>query len=397
MFWAATNGNGLSSALSYIPEGAWNEPTTSSGKFQVAATGGGVSSVIPTPAYQTGTGVPVPSVGRYTPDVSFSSSLHDGYFACVAASGGSCVGTSSFQFSVFGGTSAAAPSMAGIAALLNQSAGGPQGNLNPMLYQLAAKPSLNIFHDVTVASSAVSNCDVATPSMCNNSLPAPSSLTGGLAGFSVGTGFDLATGLGSINVANLIANWKATTVPAADFTISGPAQPQTITAGQSANFAISLATQGGSLSSAVTFSASNLPPNSTASFNPNGVASGSASGATTLTISTTAHTLLPPAPRPSAPMRPIGIFLLVLCSIGVWMLELQRGRAKRFHSRPFAFAVLPLLILFCVAIISGCGSSGGTATPSGGGTGTPAGTYTISVTATSSSNSHSTTVTLVVQ
>jgi pseudomonalisin len=402
MFWGASNGSGLSSALSYIPEGAWNEPTTSSGSFQIAATGGGVSTVIPTPSYQTGVGVPVPSTGRYTPDISFSSSLHDGYFACVAASGSSCVGTSSFSFTVFGGTSAAAPSMAGIAALLNQSAGGAQGNLNPMLYQLAANTSLNVFNDVTPASSGVSNCDVGTPSMCNNSLPGPSSLTGGLAGFSVGTGFDLATGLGSINVANLLANWKASTVVTGDFTISSPTQTQTIAAGQSANFAIALTTQGAALSSAVTFSASNLPTNATASFSPTSIGAGATSGSTTLTISTTAHTaLLPPAFRPPTTIRPVTPVVLVsLLALSILLFE-RRWLAAHSGFRPVAIRVMPtLLLLLCAGLISGCGVTGGNATPASGGgpaTGTPAGTYTITVTATSGSTVHSTTVSLVVQ
>ncbi|MEI9967837.1 MAG: hypothetical protein WDM87_04110 [Terracidiphilus sp.] len=71
--------------ISYIPEGAWNEPLTSSSSPQVAGTGGGVSTVILTPSWQTGTGVPAARAGRYTPDVSFTSADHDGYFACFAA------------------------------------------------------------------------------------------------------------------------------------------------------------------------------------------------------------------------------------------------------------------------------------------------------------------------
>jgi hypothetical protein len=97
--------------------------------------------------------------------------------------------------------------MAGIAALLNQKTGGAQGNLNPRLYALAATGG-NVFHDVNVATSGVVGCDVNTPSMCNNSTPGPSGLSGGLAGFLVGPGYDLATGLGSIDVANLLAQWS---------------------------------------------------------------------------------------------------------------------------------------------------------------------------------------------
>jgi pseudomonalisin len=210
-YWGA-NGNGYLSALGYIPEGAWNEPLTSSGASQASATGGGISAYIPTPSWQVGPGVPG-AQGRYTPDVSFTASAHDGYFACLASSGNSCVSDSSgsFRFEYFYGTSASTPDMAGVAALLNQQSGAAQGNLNPRLYELAAIPANAVFHDVTVASSGVNNCDVAVPSLCNNSTPGPTSLSGGLNGYLVGAGYDLATGLGSIDVASLLSNWSAQT------------------------------------------------------------------------------------------------------------------------------------------------------------------------------------------
>jgi len=207
-YWNASNGSAYVSALGYIPEGAWNEPTTSNGKFQASATGGGISAYIPTPYWQTGIGVPG-TQGRYTPDVSFSAAAHDGYFACLAAAGNSCVSdsTGSFRFEYFYGTSASTPDMAGVAALLNQRMGGAQGNLNQRLYALAATPANGVYHDTTPASSGVGNCDLATPSLCNNSTPGFNSLTGGLQGFALTTGYDLATGLGSIDVAKLLSSW----------------------------------------------------------------------------------------------------------------------------------------------------------------------------------------------
>ena len=44
------------------------------------------------------------------------------------------------------------------------------------------------------SQSRVSGCTLAVPSMCNNSTPGPTGLTGGLAGYLVGTGYDEATG-----------------------------------------------------------------------------------------------------------------------------------------------------------------------------------------------------------
>ncbi len=210
-YWASSNGPGYFSALGYIPEGAWNEPTNSSGSTQYSATGGGYSVYIPTPSWQKGTGVPG-TQGRYTPDVSLSASTRNGYLTCTAAQGGSCVVVGgSFSFLGSGGTSASAPSMAGIAALLNQKTGAAQGNLNPRMYALAATPANGVFHDVTVASSGVASCDVSVPSMCNNTTPGPSGLSGGLLGYLVGNGFDEATGLGSVDVTNLLNQWNNST------------------------------------------------------------------------------------------------------------------------------------------------------------------------------------------
>lgn len=217
LYWSPSNGPGFSSALGYIPEGAWNEPLNSDAMPQVAASGGGVSAVIPTPAWQVGAGVPAARSGRYTPDVSFSASGHDGYFACFAAGGGNCVVGAGgyFYFSVFAGTSAAVQDMAGVAALLDQKLGSAQGDLNPGLYRLTANTP-SAFHDVTVATSGVTNCDISTPSICNNSIPGPASLSGGQPGFPVTVGYDEVTGLGSLNVAVFVENYVgAPAAPAA--------------------------------------------------------------------------------------------------------------------------------------------------------------------------------------
>lgn len=113
----------------------------------------------------------------------------------------------SFGFVAFSGTSAAAPGMAGVAALLDQQKGVAQGNLNPLIYSLAASvPSA--FHDATVASSGVSGCSASTVSICNNSIPGvtPNPTQ---AGFTLGTGFDEATGLGSLDVQVVLNNYQA--------------------------------------------------------------------------------------------------------------------------------------------------------------------------------------------
>ena len=233
LYWSTSNTPHFGSALSYIPEGGWNEPLTSKGNPQAASSGGGVSAYIATPAWQTGSGVPAARAGRYTPDISFSAAGHDGYFGCFAAAGASCVPSSNGEigFVYFSGTSATAPSMAGITAFIDKTMGGPQGNINPLLYQMAATAPA-AFHDVTVATSGVANCSVNTPSMCNNSLPSPKGLTGGQPGFPVTNGYDLVTGLGSLDVQSLLTTIVADFTPAVTIALSATqitiAQPLTV-------------------------------------------------------------------------------------------------------------------------------------------------------------------------
>jgi len=109
-----------------------------------------------------------------------------------------------------GGTSAGAPTFAGILALINQATGSNGlGNVNPMLYARAAS-SPTAFHDITSGNNNApctagsKNCPAGTTSF----------------GFSAGTGYDQVTGLGSLDVANLISAWSALT-PVTDFSLEG--------------------------------------------------------------------------------------------------------------------------------------------------------------------------------
>ncbi len=189
-YWSATNNVNSGSALSYIPEQAWNDTALGGG---MAATGGGGSIIFPRPAWQTGPGVPNDEV-RHVPDLSLSASAdHDGYYIF---SGGSA------QY--VGGTSAAAPAMAGIVALLNQylvSTGAQSqsgvGNINPALYRLA-QGSTGVFHDIVAGGNQVP-CIAETPNCTNGSF-----------GISAGPGYDEATGLGSVDAYNLVHQWTTT-------------------------------------------------------------------------------------------------------------------------------------------------------------------------------------------
>ena len=206
-WWFRTSDEDFGSARGYIQEGAWNEPLDRNGARQIASSGGGVSHYLPTPPWQVGLGVPIERSGRYLPDVSFNAAAHTGYFTCMAATGAPCTTAGgSFTFQISSGTSASAPAMAAIAALLDNKVGSAQGNLNPRLYALAANPGNGVFHDVTVASSDVTDCDLSIPSLCNNSTP---DVTGTVSGFTVGSGYDQVTGWGSLDAARLLDTWSS--------------------------------------------------------------------------------------------------------------------------------------------------------------------------------------------
>ncbi|WP_420239527.1 protease pro-enzyme activation domain-containing protein [Telmatobacter bradus] len=213
-YWSTSNSADYASALGYIPEGGWNESSTS----EVEGSGGGYSTHIGTPSWQTGNSVLAAAAGRYSPDVAFSAAGHDAYLFCMAAAASDC-GAGALG-SVYG-TSAAAPSMAGVAALLDQKMGSSQGNLNPSLYGMAESATIYAaaFHDATPASSAVSSCTLSTPSMCNNSVY---SSTGGAVqqGYALATGYDEVTGLGSLDVAEFVAHYTNYTLPTVTITPS---------------------------------------------------------------------------------------------------------------------------------------------------------------------------------
>ena len=188
-YWATTNSANSGSALSYIPEKAWNESVTAG----LAATGGGVSRLYPRPAWQAGPGVPNDSF-RHVPDVALSAAGHDAYYINFAGTFGGVYGTS-----------ASAPSFAGIVALLNQYvvAKGQQaqpglGNINPQLYRLA-QSAPSVFHDIVAGDNLVP-CSQGSPDCVTGTL-----------GYAAAPGYDMATGLGSVDANALATQWNMAT------------------------------------------------------------------------------------------------------------------------------------------------------------------------------------------
>ena len=108
--------------------------------------------------------------------------------------------------------------MAAIQALVNQSTGSWQGQANFIYYPLAAKQP-TVFHDVTVGGNQVL-CYSGTANCAAGSSATNSSGFYVESGYSAGTGYDLATGLGSIDVANLIKYWSTVVLTPTTTTLS---------------------------------------------------------------------------------------------------------------------------------------------------------------------------------
>jgi subtilase family serine protease len=208
-YWNSSNNSNGESAISYIPEIAWNDTAL---RGTLSASGGGASSCNNTgcangfskPSWQIGT---TPNDGvRDVPDVAISASPdHDGYIICNAGSCGSGIGSSP---TIVGGTSASAPVFAGIVTLLNQFIGGTGlGNINAKLYQLAQNTSNGVFHDITTGNNIVP-CTSGTPSGAPAALQCPKN---GQFGYNAGPGYDQVTGLGSVDAHALVTNWGAPT------------------------------------------------------------------------------------------------------------------------------------------------------------------------------------------
>jgi pseudomonalisin len=227
-YWTSTNGSGMSSALSYIPEAAWNE----SGSSGLWAGGGGVSTVYGKPSWQLAPGVPADGM-RDVPDVAMSAAIHDSYV--IVLKGG---------MSAVGGTSAAAPSLASAMALVVQNAGTAQGNLNPILYKLATRQlsggGAAVFHDITSG---------------NNGVP-------GVTGFTAGAGYDQATGLGSIDANLLVDHWGDAS---GTFAVTAASSSLTVGKGTSNTVKLTLTASSG-FNSPVTISSSGAPTGVTVAF-----------------------------------------------------------------------------------------------------------------------------------
>jgi hypothetical protein len=240
-YWDSPPGNGLdavNSLISWVPEVAWNEDSPSLG---LAASGGGTSTVFPRPAWQTGVpGIPSGAF-RLLPDIALQSSVSSpGYVFCtddpyIVGSLTDCTSglkASNGLYVLSGGTSFAAPIFAAFLADLNQYVQATGlGNINPILYGLAAQPSVyaTAFHDITSGTTAcaIGDANCGTP---------------GTSAYAANAGYDEATGLGSVDFSKLATSWPSTpppnTVVPTYMYINGA--PQTASPGASSSMYIGL-------------------------------------------------------------------------------------------------------------------------------------------------------------
>jgi hypothetical protein len=292
-YFSATNSTNGQSAKSYIPENPWNDSCTNpiwaftstwngltpeavcntasasaDGLLYVVGGSGGASSCTaysngnslstavasctakyPKPAWQTGSGVPADGA-RDVPDVSmFASNGFYGaiYLVCqqdANQDGNACNTNAPYtDFEGYGGTSVASPVFAGVMSLVNAKTGARQGLANYALYnlftkQVAAATACNasqtsgtlpasscLFNDITAGSNSMPCLKGSPNCTVTNSSDTYGTLSGGLAG----TGYDIATGLGSVNAANLVNNWTTATFSATTTKLT--LSPTTITHG----------------------------------------------------------------------------------------------------------------------------------------------------------------------
>jgi len=229
-------------ALKYIPENPWNDSTSvntaysnnvanlnSDGESNIVAGSGGASSVYAKPAFQSS--LTPNDEYRDLPDVALlagngmyqaawvlcSDNETDGvtsqiYTECLTIGGQFFSGT---VFGGAGGTSASAPAFAGMMALVAQAHGSASdnyrlGQADNILYQLAQSKYSTVFHDITTGNNSVP-CASGSPDCGSNLF---------LTGYNAATGYDLASGLGSVDAAKMVSNWTSVSLAPTSTTLN---------------------------------------------------------------------------------------------------------------------------------------------------------------------------------
>ncbi|HEY1903173.1 MAG TPA: protease pro-enzyme activation domain-containing protein [Terracidiphilus sp.] len=236
--------------------GTTTNPDTGKAQGSLPVVNNGTNNGWAKPSWQAGVpGIPT-DVFRDLPDVSFFASdgflSSSAYLVCASdISPCSFSSKGSPTFLEVGGTSVATPTMAGVMGLINEKAGAAQGSPNSELYALAAKQTYSncsaergngapvtsgscIFNDIDTGTNAMA-CDydafVNTPSPNCTRLHSGDDV-GILPGYSAAAGYDQATGLGSLNVANVVNAWPAVTPGSGVATVTVTPTPASLPASE---------------------------------------------------------------------------------------------------------------------------------------------------------------------
>jgi subtilase family serine protease len=280
-------------------EGVWNN--------SYGATGGGVSEAWARPAYQAAAAQPQSAVScgsagascRQVPDVVADGDPNTG--SVIYYNG---------QWNTMGGTSISTPTWAAVIALADSSpacAGHPVGFANPALYKLAGSAYGANFGDVTTGANGYDN----------------------VAGFSAGSGYDMASGLGTPNARSLVpalcGDSLTLTPPAAQHSAVGAHQQVSLSATSSSGAPVSYAAAGLPAGLAISASSGAITgvPTSAGSFTVTVTAADSAGSSAHASFSwVVSGPAKAPAKATSAGLRASGITLARL-----------RARASRLGKR----------------------------------------------------------------
>jgi large repetitive protein len=379
-FAESTNSAGYSnaSAFGYLPEATWNEscdPTQPASatncaagerNFSLLAAPGGPSTIYPKPVWQAGAGVPRDGM-RDLPDVALAAASA-GYAFCSNGDSGVC------QPNAVWGTSVSTPVMASILALVEQKNGVFQGQVNSILYRLAqiqgnscdssnqTNPTAStacVFYDITSGNNSVP-CAGGSPGCSSKT----SEVSGKLQGYSAGPGYDLASGLGSLNAANLVAAWSEGKAPVPEqstgsFTVS--ANSISFVDGSSGNVTVTVTPSGGfsgSVALTCPTGGTSLPAGYNCAFASSTVQVSGSTPTTTALNLTLASSLSSAAAKTAYSARRSGLLWVSIAATPLLMfglLGLASGELRGVRNF-FLFAGLLLGVLSGVAA---CGGGGG--------------------------------------
>jgi subtilase family serine protease len=375
-FKAASGADVVSSALSYIPEQAWNDDSAAETSDPLSSGGGGVSIYTQRPSWQTGVpGIPSGTT-RLVPDIALDASPNNAPYAyCSSDSSAWASGQDascnsglrdsvSQDLTVAGGTSFAAPIFAGMVAIINQARGYTtgQGIVDPTLYTLASNPSTyaSAFHDITVGGNY---CNIGAP-YCAAAVSSA---------YGAAPGYDTATGLGSLDFNNLLTAWPASTGggtgTAPGFTVA--ATSISVTSGSTATSTVTVTPVNGytgtiawtvlpsaTIAAGACYSLPNTSVTGTsAATSTLTITTGSttcASGTTTLMQSGQQNSTTALLHRPASPAR-LPAAPVALAGLGLAALAFFRRRSRRLPS------LLAILLLAGIGTgLSGCGGGAST-------------------------------------